>query len=147
MFRINIDKKENLDVMKFKLPQDFIQKYCWQDCQLFATLFTIKVGGEIKLISDDHFVVFYNNYYIDVYGIHTEEALLYRKLPMKIPNGKIILAMSYFEQSTFTIDDVKMKNESELIELIEYHGPVKIELTEFIIDMIVDMDIFKNFFN
>ena len=141
-FKINIDENENLDVIKFGLPVDIIERYCFGECELFANMFFKMMGGKIFMIDGDHCVVLYKDFYIDVYGIHTLETLKNRRLPTY--GSYIKSGLHLYESYNDTGKEITLKEQKSLdLNSCNYYNIVMKEYCEFVINMIINGTVFK----
>ena len=142
-FQITIDNV-NIDVIKFGMPIKIIEEFCFGNCEIFAYILQKKIGGVIYQINNDHFVLLYKDMFIDVYGIHTEKALRNRTLPI-VHKNDLRYWKSYGDE--FNLIEILI-DESILNNYKSGWNPYTIcckEYTEFIIDLILNGNIFKTF--
>lgn len=154
LFKLSFDDDKNPNVLKFNMPIDLIERYCFGDCDQFSYILWKKIGGKRIQIDDDHFMVLYKGFYIDIYGIHTIEALYTRKLPIikreYIPNFTIKLDQySSYEENvhkhgndSFHIEEV---DEDEQFKYNQNRNCADDEYTEFIINHILNGELFRKF--
>lgn len=129
---------ESKEILMFNLGTVINTHYLFYNCKLFATLLSSKLSNRVKnkilIIAGEHYVVKYKNYYIDVYGIHTEYGFLSRNLN-RIVNGKNITLNSYIEDFEYSIDNIAKEKETTL----DYHTKEEIEMANIIIDPLIDI--------
>lgn len=135
----NFDSNINTNIVKFSLPYNLLEKYCFDNSELFSFYLNKYLNGEIICVNKKFFFVKYNDYYINCYGIFSFQDL--KKLCFyRFSKNNNNFYLEYLSNSNFEIYRINL-------EKLSVEAPLNdSEEIIFVIESIID-NIRKFFLN